>query len=86
MFDDPLEEMVQLKQTGDLCDYQESFEKLACQCDLTKTHKLSYYLGGLKHELALDVKLFHPNTLLEATKLAKIHELSMKCKESNKQK
>lgn len=36
------------------------------------------YLGGLKEELAWDVRLFNPRSVLEATRLAKIKEMSLK--------
>lgn len=74
----PLEELVQLKQTGNLSDYQEKFEKIACRSNLSEEQKLDCYLGGLKEELAWDVKLLNPVTVLEATRLAKIKELSLR--------
>lgn len=73
----PLEELVQLKQTGSLSDYQEKFEKISCQSNLTEDQKLDCYLGGLKEELAWDVRLFNPRTVLDATRLAKIKEMSI---------
>lgn len=40
--------------------------------------KLDCYLGGLKEELAWDMRLFNPSSVLEATRLAKIKEISLR--------
>lgn len=74
----PLEELVQLKQTGSLGEYQEQFERISCRINLSEEQKLDCYLGGLKDEIAWDVRLFNPRTVLEATRLAKIKELSLR--------
>lgn len=72
------EEVVQLKQKGSLSDYQERFGKIAYKSKLTEEQKLDCYLGGLKDELAWDVQLFNPRMVLEATRLAKIKEMSLR--------
>lgn len=72
-----MEELVKLKHTGSLNDYQEKFERIACRSNLTEEQKLDCYLGVLKDELAWDVKLFNPRTVLEATRLAKVKEMSL---------
>lgn len=59
-------------------EYQERFEKISCRSNLTDEQKLDYYLGTLKEELAWDVRLFNPRTVLEATRLAKIKEMSLR--------
>lgn len=61
----PLEELVQLKQTDSLNDYQEKFERIAYRSNLTKEQNQDCYLGGLKDELAWDVRLFNPRTVLQ---------------------
>lgn len=45
---------------------------------MTKEQKLDCYLRGLKDELAWDVKLFNPRTVPEASRLAKVKEMSLK--------
>lgn len=66
------EELMELKQSGKLSDYQERFECISVRSDLSETQKLDCYLGGLKPEIAWDVRLFNPRTVLEATRLARI--------------
>lgn len=73
----PLEELMELKQTGKLSDYQERFERIASRSDLSEAQKIGCYLGGLKSEIAWDVRLFSPRSVLEATRLARIKELSL---------
>lgn len=68
---------MQLKQVGKLDEYQDKFERIACRSNLSEEQKLDCYLGGLKEELAWEVRLFDPKTILEATRLAKIKELSL---------
>lgn len=48
----PLEELMELKQSGKLNDYQERFERISGRSDLSETQKLDCYLGGLKPEIA----------------------------------
>ncbi|KAJ1412618.1 Retrotransposon gag domain [Sesbania bispinosa] len=74
VYEDPMEKLVQLRQTGSLSEYQEAFDGLVCKVDLNETQKLSCYVAGLKPEVAVGVKLFAPRSLLEATRLAKLQE------------
>lgn len=60
-----------------MTEYQEKFEKISCRSKLTEEQKLDCYLGGLKDELAWDVRLFNPSTVLEAARLTKIKEMSL---------
>lgn len=73
----PLEELMELKQNGKLSEYQERFERISCRSDLTETQKLDCYLDGLKPEIAWDVRLFNPRSVLEATRLTQIKECNM---------
>lgn len=75
----PLEELVQLKQTGSLNEYQENFDRISCRSNLSEEQKLDCYLGCLKDEIAWDVRLFNPRTVLDTTRLAKIKEISLRC-------
>lgn len=74
----PLEELVKLKQIGSPNDYQDKFERITCRSNLTEEQKLDCYLRGLKDELAWDVKLFNPRTVLKAIRLAKVKEISLR--------
>lgn len=73
----PLEELVQLKLKASLNEYQERFDKISSRSNLTEEQNLDCYLGGLKEELAWDVRLFNPRSILEVKRLAKIKEMSL---------
>jgi len=51
-YDDPMENLSNLKQDGSLEDYKNKFDILALKVqNLPEAHKLSYFLGGLKEEI-----------------------------------
>lgn len=74
----PLEELMHLKQTGNLNYYQDKFERISCRSNLTKDKKLDCYLSGLREEIAWDVRLMSPRNVLEANKFAILEGLSIK--------
>ena len=60
-----------------MVEYQQDFDNLMCRLELSEAKKLSCFIGGLKLELALGVKLLHPQSLLEATKLERLQESNL---------
>lgn len=74
-YDDPMETFSKLKQEGLLEDYKTKFDTLALKVQgLPKAHKLSCFLGGLKDEIRLPVRMFNPKSLVDAYSLAWIQE------------
>ncbi|KAF5462657.1 hypothetical protein F2P56_018645 [Juglans regia] len=74
-YDDPMEYLTRLKQTGSVEDYKTSFEGLSNRLKkLSEDYKLSCFLSGLKDEIRLPVRMFGPKNLLTAYSLAKIQE------------
>ncbi|RDY14002.1 hypothetical protein CR513_01008, partial [Mucuna pruriens] len=63
MLEDPMEELMQLRQVGDFQQYQEVFDILIGKVDLNDQQKVSCYLGGLKQEISLGVKFLRPRKL-----------------------
>jgi len=62
-YDDPMEELTKLKQVGVLEDYKTQFDFLASKViGLPDSHKLSMFLGGLKDEIRIPIRMFHPKT------------------------
>ncbi|KAK4269737.1 hypothetical protein QN277_022855 [Acacia crassicarpa] len=74
LYDDPMEDLMHLRQTGSLVDYQQEFDTLMCKIDMSDVKRLSCFVGGLKSALASGVKLLRPQNLSEATKLARLQE------------
>jgi hypothetical protein len=77
-YDNPMENLTNLKQVGSLEDYKTQFDTLATKVHaLPDFHKLSMFLGGLREEIRLPVRMFNPKTLIDAYSLARIQEESV---------
>jgi hypothetical protein len=75
IYDDPMESLVSLKQTGSVEEYKCQFELLANRVvGLLENLKLSFFIGGLSEEIRLSVRMFNPKSKTEAYSLAKIQE------------
>jgi len=74
-YDDPMETLSKLKQDGSLEDYKNQFDTLALKVQhLPEFHKLSCFLGGLRDEIRLPVRMLNPRTLVDAYSLARMQE------------
>ncbi|XP_035543565.1 uncharacterized protein LOC118347658 [Juglans regia] len=74
-YDDPMEALTRLKQTGSIAIYQAQFEALSNRLrGLSDVHKLNCFLSGLKDEIRLPIRMFNPVSLSAAYTLAKIQE------------
>jgi hypothetical protein len=73
-YDDPMETLSKLKLDGSLEDYKTKFDTLALKVQRLpeEKHKLSCFLGGLKDEIQLSVRMFNPKSLVDAYSLARI--------------
>ena len=74
-YEDPMESLTRLRQTSNIVVYKGQFKALPNRIKwLSDSHKLSYFLSGLKDQVRLPVKMLHPKNLNEAFGLAKIQE------------
>ena len=65
-------------QRGTLRDYQQDFERLANQVNGWPQNALvGAFMGVLKDDSALEIHMFKPKTLLEASELARIRDESV---------
>ena len=72
-YNDPMEALTLLKQTSSMVAHKGNFEILSNRLvGLSKSHKLSCFLSGLKDEFRLLVTMLVPKSLNEAFGLAKI--------------
>jgi len=76
-FDDPLADLMRLRQTGNVEMYQENFDSLLSRVDLTPSQAISCFLSGLTEEIQNAVRMFRPQTLHEACCLAKLQEATL---------
>uniref|UniRef100_A0A1J3IVR9 Transposon Ty3-I Gag-Pol polyprotein n=2 Tax=Noccaea caerulescens TaxID=107243 RepID=A0A1J3IVR9_NOCCA len=78
LYDDPLSELVGLKQDNDSVEvYLEKFEGALTRLALPEAHALSIFLTNMNPHLALDTRKFGVQTVTAAAKIAKLHESSL---------
>ncbi|CAL1371751.1 unnamed protein product [Linum trigynum] len=67
------EALSRIRQKGSLRDYQRAFEKLANHCvGWMQQALVGTYLGGLKFEIADEIRMFRPQSLRYAISLAQM--------------
>ena len=72
-YDNPMENLSKLKQTGLLEEYKTQFKLLANRVlRLSDSQKLSMFLGGLRDDIRVPVRMFNPKTLNDAYTLARM--------------
>ncbi|KAI9194751.1 hypothetical protein LWI28_008909 [Acer negundo] len=74
-FSDPFGELIQLRQTGTVVEYQTRFEKLLAKVgSLAPNKKVSCFVTRLKDSIRIDVQAKLPSTLTMAIGLARLFE------------
>nr|GEV23979.1 putative nucleotidyltransferase, ribonuclease H [Tanacetum cinerariifolium] len=74
-YEDPAEALSRLKQTATVASYQEAFEKISHQVDvLSEIFLVGCFIGGLKEEIRLEVKL---KNLTEAIGMALLEDFNV---------
>lgn len=76
-FDDPLADLMKLRQRGTVEQYQENFDALLNRVDLPVNHAVGCFLSGLNDEIQTAVRMFKPQTLHDAYCLAKLQEATL---------
>lgn len=71
---DPLEELTEHKQAGDLEVYIKEFDMLWNRAQVTEKQALVFFLGGLETEIKNLVKMFEPKSLKQAYNLSRLHD------------
>lgn len=69
--DDP---MAELKRQRSVREYHEEFDSIITRLNLTEEYILSCFLGGLKKDIQMMVRMFQPNSVQHAFALAKMYE------------
>ncbi|KAH0743054.1 hypothetical protein KY290_031047 [Solanum tuberosum] len=73
-FDDPMEEIKKVKQMGSVKEYQVVFERNLTRVNLSQENAISCFIGRLKHELNIVVKVTNPTTLAQVYRSASLQE------------
>jgi hypothetical protein len=69
---DPIEELMELKQRGELQEYIQDFDILWNKAEVSEKQALVIFLGGLETEIKNTVKMFEPKTLRHAYNLSRL--------------
>ena len=77
VFEDPMVELKNLKQVGTVQVYQDQFEELLNRVDLPESVTMSLFIGGLKDEIGMPVRMFKPITLSDLFTMARMQEASL---------
>ncbi|PKI41783.1 hypothetical protein CRG98_037818 [Punica granatum] len=76
-YEDPIADLKNFKQGGSVQDYMTEFDALLNKVSVTETDALSHFLGGLRTEIQLPIRMFHPTSLSQAYSLAKLQESTL---------
>ncbi|XP_047326513.1 uncharacterized protein LOC124930200 [Impatiens glandulifera] len=75
IFDDPMGELMNLKQVGPINEHNDKFIEISYRLPLMPNdYMLNCYLGGIRKEIANSVRLLHPNSLNDAMAMARVQE------------
>ncbi|CAL0311123.1 unnamed protein product [Lupinus luteus] len=67
-------ELMKLRQTRSVVEYHEEFDAIITRLDLSEDYTLSCFLGGLKNDVQMMVRMFQPQNVSKAFTLAKLYE------------
>lgn len=74
-FDDKLEELSRLQQTGTVATYMAQFKSLLNEIEgQTEEALITFFIGGLKTEIKNQLKIVRPTSLRKALATTKVYE------------
>lgn len=80
-FDDKLEELSRLQQTGTVAAYMAQFENLLNEVEgQTKEALITFFIGGLKLEIKNQLKIMRPTSLWKALETTKVYKANKRSK------
>lgn len=66
---------MRLRQKHSVSEYHEEFDLIINRLSLSKEYVLSCFLGGLKSEVQMMVRMFQPSTTRQTFALARMYEV-----------
>lgn len=73
-YDDPMAELMNLKQTGSVREYHDCFDAIMTRLELSPKHSLTCLVAGLEEETQLQLRLCSPKSIQQAFCLTELHE------------
>ncbi|KAL0404021.1 UNVERIFIED_CONTAM: hypothetical protein Sradi_2042900 [Sesamum radiatum] len=83
-YEGSVSELMNLKQTGMIQEYMDRFDELLNCLELTEAYATSCFLGRLREEIVLQVRMFKPKTMQEMINLARLQEQALKLSSSSR--
>ncbi|XP_074317936.1 uncharacterized protein LOC141654717 [Silene latifolia] len=77
MHEDPMSDLLMLKQKGSVQKYHDEFDVLISKLTLQPDYALSCFITGLEDNITLMVRMLKPKTISDAYSLAKLQEASL---------
>ncbi|GJR52082.1 retrotransposon-related protein [Tanacetum coccineum] len=77
VYEDPMVELKNLRQTTIVQVYQDLFEALMNKVELTESYATSLFIGGLRDEIGMAVRMFKPTKLTDVYCFAKMQEQTL---------
>ncbi|GJR97175.1 retrovirus-related pol polyprotein from transposon 17.6 [Tanacetum coccineum] len=74
IYEDPIVDLKILKQEGSIQQYQEAFETLLNRVELNEAYAVSLFIGGLKKEVSMPIRMFKITNLTDVYVMAKMQE------------
>nr|GEY85866.1 hypothetical protein [Tanacetum cinerariifolium] len=74
VFEDPMVELKNLKQTSNVKSYQDKFESLLNKVDFSKSYAVSLFVEGLKDKISMPIRMFKLTTLVDAFSMTRMQE------------
>jgi predicted O-linked N-acetylglucosamine transferase (SPINDLY family) len=82
---DPLEELMELRQTGSLETYIQDFDVLWNKADISERQAMVFFIEGLEIKIKNPVKMFDPKALRQAYNLARLQDNTLSYRTSQPQ-
>ncbi|GJX10964.1 RNA-directed DNA polymerase, eukaryota, partial [Tanacetum coccineum] len=83
VFDDPMAELKNVKYTSNAKEYQDKFDDLLSMVEVSVEHSMSLYLGVLPTKLEMRVRMFRPQTLVDAYRFTNLQEATLNALKKN---
>lgn len=81
LLDDPMNELLSLRQKGSFSDYHDRFKLLLGRISIPESYAISNFINGIRPYVQKAVRLFMPHTLVHAYALARLQDMSSPARE-----
>ncbi|KAL8159020.1 hypothetical protein V2J09_000557 [Rumex salicifolius] len=76
VIDDPMAELMQLRESDGIVDYNDRFEMIRTRVVLPESYLVSAYLTGLRNDTQMHIRMFKPDSVRTCFMLGKLYEMA----------